>query len=52
MADLMVMQLGRERFSWGKESLRDAGALRRRYIEALQAADNHEIGSLLAFARA
>jgi Fic-DOC domain mobile mystery protein B len=52
MADLMVMQLGNVRFSWGRESLRDAGALRRRYIEALQAADNHEIGGLLAFARA
>jgi len=52
MADLLVMQLGRERFSWGSASrLHDAGALRRRYITALQAADNHDIGPLLAFAR-
>ena len=52
MADLLAMRLGRERFSWGRESLRDAGAMRRRYITALQAADNHNIDPLLAFARA
>jgi hypothetical protein len=51
MADLLAMQLGRERFSWGRESLRDAGAMRQRYIAVLQAADNHDIGPLLAFAR-
>jgi Fic-DOC domain mobile mystery protein B len=52
MADLLVMSFGRERFSWGRESLRDAGAMRQRYIAALQAADNHDIDPLLAFARA
>jgi Fic-DOC domain mobile mystery protein B len=52
MADLLAMQLGRERFSWGRESLRAAGVARKRYIEALRAADNHAIGPLLAFARA
>lgn len=52
MADLLAMELGRERFSWGRESLHDAGATRMRYIEALRAADGHEIGPLLAFARA
>ena len=52
MADLLVMRLGRERFSWGRESLRDRGAARTRYIEALRAADNHDIALLLAFARA
>ena len=51
MADLLVMRLGGGRFSWGRESLRDDGALRQRYIAALQAADNHDIGPLLAFAR-
>jgi len=51
MADLLVMQLGQERFSWGRESLRDAGALRKRYIGALTAADNRDIGPLLDFAR-
>jgi Fic-DOC domain mobile mystery protein B len=52
MADLLVMQLGGERFSWGRESLREPGAARARYIEALHAADNHDVGPLLAFARA
>jgi len=51
MADLLVMRLGQERFSWGRESLRDAGTTRQRYIAALKAADNHDIGPLLAFAR-
>jgi Fic-DOC domain mobile mystery protein B len=52
MADLLVMRLGRKRFSWGRTSLRAAGAMRHRYIAALQAADRHDIGPLLAFARA
>jgi Fic-DOC domain mobile mystery protein B len=52
MADLLAMQLGRERFSWGRESLRAPVAARERYIEALRAADDHDIGPLLAFARA
>lgn len=52
MADLLVMQLGGERFSWGRASLRDAGSsMRQRYIAALQAADGHDIRPLLAFAR-
>ncbi len=50
-ADLLIMRLGRERFSWGSASLQDAGVTRRRYIAALQAADNYDIGPLLAFAR-
>jgi Fic-DOC domain mobile mystery protein B len=51
MADLLIMRLGRERFSWGRESLREAGDMRRQYIGALQAADKLDIGPLLAFAR-
>ena len=51
MADLLVMSLGGERFSWGSANLQDAGEVRRRYIAALQAADNHDLGPLLAFAR-
>ncbi len=37
--------------NWGRESVRDAGVVRQGYIAALQAADNHDIGPLLAFAR-
>ena len=51
MADLFVMSLGGERFSWGSASLQVAGDLRRRYIATLQAADNHDIVALLEFAR-
>jgi Fic-DOC domain mobile mystery protein B len=51
MADLLVMQLGGERFSWGRANLRDASKVRQRYIAALKAADNHDIRSLLLFAR-
>lgn len=51
MADLLVMQLGGKRFSWGSTNLQDAGEVRRRYVEALRAADNHDMAPLLAFAR-
>lgn len=52
MADLLVQRLGKLRFSWGgNQSLVDAGEVRRAYIEALQAADKHNVALLLAFAR-
>jgi Fic-DOC domain mobile mystery protein B len=51
MADLLIMRLGGERFSWGRESLGEAGEVRGRYVAALKAADDHGIGPLLAFAR-
>lgn len=50
-ADLLILQLGGQRFSWGSGGLHDAGELRRRYIAALQAADRHDIGPLMIFAR-
>lgn len=51
MADLLVMRLGRERFTWGSASLQYASDIRRHYIEALGAADDHDFEPLLAFAR-
>lgn len=51
MADLLIAQLGGQPFSWGSGSLRDTGELRRRYVDALHAADRHDIGPLLVFAR-
>jgi hypothetical protein len=51
MADLLIMQLGGERFSWGSANLQDAGEVRKRYIAALKAADDHDLGPLLAFSR-
>lgn len=51
VADLLVMQLGGERFTWGSATLHDANDVRRRYIDALHAADQHDLAPLLAFAR-
>jgi Fic-DOC domain mobile mystery protein B len=51
MADLLVMSLGDERLTWGRANLQQAGDVRRQYIEALRAADNHDYAPLLRFAR-
>ncbi len=51
MADLLVESLGGTPFTWGGGSLGDTGTLRGRYVKALRAADEHDIGPLLAFAR-
>ena len=50
-ADLLIQRLGGEPFSWGGGSLADVGELRARYVAALRAADNYDIGPLLEFAR-
>lgn len=51
VADLLVMQLGGERFTWGRGSLYSGGELRQRYVAALRAADRHDVAALVAFAR-
>ncbi len=48
-ADLLLKSMGRARFSWGSKNLVDAGETRKRYIAALQAADEHDFGPLLEF---
>jgi Fic-DOC domain mobile mystery protein B len=50
-ADLLITSLGEPRFTWGRASLIEVGETRRRYIDALRAADGHTIEPLLAFAR-
>ena len=50
-ADLLIVQLGGERFSWGRGNLVAIADLRRAYIEALRAADGEVIAPLLEFAR-
>jgi Fic-DOC domain mobile mystery protein B len=50
-ADLLIVQLGAERFSWGRESLIAINDLRARYVTALRAADGQVIAPLLTFAR-
>ena len=50
-ADLLLISLGQERFSWGQATLVDANETRRRYISALRAADRHDYTLLLDFVR-
>lgn len=50
-ADLLVVRLGRPRFTWGGADLAQPALTRRLYIEALRAADRHDIGPLLTFVR-
>ncbi len=50
-ADLLLVSLGKARFSWGSASLTDLGQTRKRYVAALQQADNHNIDPLLEFVR-
>jgi Fic-DOC domain mobile mystery protein B len=49
--DLLAGKLGVARFSWGRTSLIDAGATRKAYVAALQAADADDIAPLAAFSR-
>ncbi|MFB0876003.1 MULTISPECIES: mobile mystery protein B [unclassified Sphingobium] len=51
VADLLAMELGQPRFTWGRANLVDPGETRRAYVAALRAADGGEIEPLLAFAR-
>jgi len=46
IGDLLAQQLEQEPFTWGRANLVDAGETRARYIEALRAADNHDIKPL------
>lgn len=50
-ADLILVSLGQERFSWGQANLVDANETRRRYIDALHAADRHDYGPFFEFVR-
>ena len=50
-ADLLLVSMGRPRFTWGSANLLDAGETRRRYVAALRAADEYDIAPLRAFVR-
>jgi len=50
-ADLLIVRMGGKRFSWGRANLQTPGDVRAAYIKALQAADNHDFTSLIAFVR-
>lgn len=52
MADALIMNLGRSRFSWGGDTLiATPGITRQNYLSALRAADLGDIEPLLKFAR-
>lgn len=51
VGDLLAAQLAQPPFTWGRTSLVDVSETRLSYIAALQAADNHDVGPLLKFAR-
>lgn len=50
-ADLLTVSLGIDRFTWGSANLVEPAEARARYVAALRAADDHDIGPLLDFAR-
>lgn len=50
-ADLLIVQLGASRFTWGRLNLVEPAETRKAYVAALRAADGHDITLLLAFAR-
>jgi Fic-DOC domain mobile mystery protein B len=50
-ADLLVVHLGGSRFTWGSVNLQAVGDVRKAYIDALHAADRHDLDPLVAFAR-
>jgi Fic-DOC domain mobile mystery protein B len=50
-ADLLIIQQGGDRFTWGRANLQAEGDVRRAYIDALHAADNHDLAPLIGFAR-
>ena len=50
-ADLLALQLGQERFTWGRGSIVDVSETRQAYVRALKAADAGDTTLLMAFAR-
>ncbi len=51
MADIVLLSLEAERFSWGSKNLLDSSPVRKRYIEALRAADRLDYDKLIKFVR-
>lgn len=50
-ADVLVASLGRAAFTWGRNSIDAGGETRAKYLDALRAADAHDLGPLIVFAR-
>lgn len=52
MTDLLLVQAGQLRFTWGSKKLDTEGEVRRQYIEAMRAADKGDYSFLSIFVRA
>lgn len=50
-ADLFALQLGVERFTWGRTALTELSETRRAYVQALKAANAGDFKPLIDFAR-
>ena len=50
-ADALAIRLGRPEFSWGRQTMIATGPTRAAYLEALRAADAHDLSPLLRFSR-
>ncbi len=51
MADLLLVQHGVQKFSWGAGNRMTDSEIRQKYIDALRAADGRDYGPLLLFVR-
>ena len=51
IADILLIKLGRDAFTWGSANLVREGEARTKYLEAIRAADEGDIQPLLKFAR-
>lgn len=51
ITDLLLIQIGQIRFTWGSQKLEAEGPMRKRYIKALREADKHDYNALAEFVR-
>ena len=51
MTDLLLVQAGRPRFTWGKKKLDAESAVRKLYLNALRCADKLDDTALAVFVR-
>lgn len=51
MTDILLMQGGQSRFTWGKQKLEKKGSIREQYIKALRDADKRDYKALAVFVR-
>ena len=51
ITDLLLVQAGQSRFTWGSQKLEAEGPVRKQYIDALRDADKHDYKKLASFVR-